>query len=586
MTGPKIVTHLKYSELSNTFEKAGTLFPISSLKTVEDFESQIKYLLQEMNPIELIQFSSFLNMICQTRDPDMTMVRGVSLLEESGVIPKGTGFSKKIVFHRDNLLNLIGQILTKKTEGIEQLTGPGNLSNQKKYSEAILLNNDMFSLEVGNSPLFSRAIFLRDHFIKEWPHYYLPEIARLIYGHRITRYRYCYETLLPKLGEIDKKTMENGINSFEQKTGVSLLAYMKVLNSLYLWFFETPLNYEKTPPLPGQPKLGFDFMNINSFYINTNLFKEDPSFIKTVDILSRDIGTLKLASEEESKRSRDPITGYNKNVRIFFDNPILKISDGYYCVIDLKFLIENVCGGLLWRVKSEGNLQDFKSAYGRLMEEYFKFLINNIFKEAKIIFGNTQGADAIVEYEDKIFIIEFTTEYYRMSALYNPSPEEFIDDAYRILFNTGKEDPKARDKKDKGKLIKLNEYIEQNKKKGKTIIPVLVTENLLGNPDLFNQFGSFYNKEVYKKKLTHIQENQPLFICLDDLETFWSLFDPKDAVEGFAGFVKDWVITDKGPIFHNVSSGMCKYVEKLEGKQATINNHDFADFFSNKNLFK
>jgi hypothetical protein len=582
-TETRIVTYLTYSELFDSFERSGIVLPVNTLKTVEDFETQIEYLLHEMNPIELIQFSSFLNMICQTRDTDSTMVRGITLLEESDVIAKGRGFSNKIVFHRENLLNLIGQILSKKIQGDQQLTGPKHGANHKKYSEAILLNNDL--VNVGINADSTKGIFLRDHFIREWPHYYLPEIARLVYSHRIVRYRYCYETLLPTLAATDKSEMEAGISAFEQRTGVSLPAYMKVLNGLYAWFFEVPIQNEKKPPAAGQPKLGFDFQNISSFYIQASLFQQEPSFITTIDLLSRDIEAFRTASAQEAARTRDPITGYNKSVRIFFDNPIFKISDGLYCITDLKFIIENVCGGLLWRVKSEGNLQNFKSAYGRLMEKYFQFLIGNIFKGAKIDFGEHAGADAVVEYEDKIFVIEFTTEYYRFSSLYNPTYGGFLDDAYRLLFNTGQDDPRARNKNDKGKLLKLNQYIEDNKGKVKRIIPVLVTENFLGNHSLFNEFDDFYDSEVAEKKLANIADNTPLFLCLDDLETFWSLFDPSEAGDAFLGFNDYWIPKDKGPLFHNPSSAMCRFVEEAHGKEPRINNHDFADFFSPKQTF-
>ena len=586
MAKTTIVTYLTYSELFNTFEKNGLVLLLSSLKTVEDFETQIAYLLQEMNPVELVQFTSFLNMICQTRTTEMTMVRGVTFLEETKIVPKGTGFSNKIVFHRENLLNLIGQILTKNIQGTQQLTGEGHSTNQKKYCEAILLNNDLISVEVGNSEASSKETFLRDHFIREWPHYYLSDTARLVYGHRLVRYRYCYETLLSTLGNTDKATMEAGICAFEKKAGISLKEYMKVINGLFAWFFEMPFQHAKNPPPPDQPKLGFDFMNISSFYIDAKLFKKDPSFIKAIDTLSKGAEALRVSAVEESTRERDPITGYNKNIRVFFDNPIFKIEDGYYCVIDLKFLLENVCGGLLWRIRNEENLQNFKSAYGRLMEEYFKFLIQNIFKDAKVTFGGTSGADAIVERGDKIFVIEFTTEYYRLSSLYNPTSQEFLDDAYRLLFNTGKTDPRARGKNDRGKLIKLNGYIKKVQSEGKTVIPVLVTENLLGNHDLFNAFNNFYDKEISDKKLTHLQQNPPLFLCLDDIETFWGLFEPDGAVEGFTGFTKYWIPLDKGPQFHNASSGICRFVEKQRGGEARISNHDFADFFSPKQVFK
>ncbi len=584
MADVQIVTYLKYSELFNNFEKTGMILAIDSLQTEKDFEGQIEYLLQELNPIEMIQFSSFLNMICQTRTTQMTMVRGVSLLEESGIVARGTGFVNKIVFHRENLLNLITQILIKNINGTEQLTGLGHQKSQEKYTRAILMNNDLLSIETVNSAYYAKEILLRDHFIREWPHYYLSDIALRIYGHRIVRYRYCYDILIPTMQDPEKKVMKDGITNFEQQTGVSLKDYMKVVNGLYGWFLSTPLSYEKKPPPSGQPKLGFDFMNPSSFYIASSLFPAP--FMKVINLLSRDIDALKLAIKEEEERSRDPITGYNKNIRIFFDNPIFKISDGFYCVTDLKFLIENICGGLLWRVKAEGSIKDFKPAYGRLIEKYFNFLISNIFKGAKIDFGETSGADAVVEHGNKIFVFEFTTEYYRFSSLYNPSPKEFIDDAYKILFNAGKEDPRSRGKKDKGKLIKLNEYINKHKNSNKEIISILVTENILGDHDMFNVFKGFYDTEITNKNLTMLQEKPPLFLCLDDLETFWSLFDPNDSIEGFSGFYKYWIPENKGPIFHNASGGMCKFAEILSGKDATIKNSDFSDFFSNKNLYK
>lgn len=579
MTNTRIVTYLTYSELFGSFERNGLILSSSSFKTTESCETQIEYLLRDLNPVELVQFSSFLNMICQTRSSEMTMVRGVSLLEEVGLIPKGTGFSDKIVFHRESLLNLIGLVLTKNINGSLELTGQGHLENQKKYSQALLINNDSASIELGDVVALSKGLFLRDHFLKEWPHYYLPETANSIYGRRITRYKYCYDTLLPTLEQTDLSVMGEGIRLFEEESGVPLAEYMHVVSGLYTWFLQIPIHYEKTPPPPDQRRLGFDFQNISSFYINSALFEGNPSLIKTVDSLSKDISDLRSVVAEE-REARDPITGYNQNIRVFFDNPIFKISDGYYCVTDLKFLLENACGGLLWRVRTGKNPQNFKSAYGRLMEKYFRFLIQNIFPEAKVTCDESIRADAIVERGDTVFVFEFTTEYYRFASLYNPSQEGFLDDAYRLLFNAGKDDLRSRGKKEVGKLVKLNEYIREFVDAGKQVVPVLVTENIFGNKELFNAFDGFYNQEISNKNLTNLQNNPPLFLCLDDLETFWGLFEAKGAVEGFLGFAKEWEATDKGPQFHNATAGMCRFVEKRRGGEARICNRNFASFFA------
>ncbi|MFA5742745.1 MAG: hypothetical protein WCX77_04020 [Candidatus Paceibacterota bacterium] len=590
MKKTRIVSHLGYSDLFKTFQRNGLVLFANSLKTTIDFEKQIYCLLESMDPVELIQFSSFLNMICQTCTAEMSMVRGLTLLIETKVLPANARLSNKIVFHRENLLNLIGQIIEKKIQGNQQLTGRGYLENQNKYCQAILFNNDLLSLETGDSSDTPLQSILRNYFIKEWPYYYLLDIARNINKYRILRYRYCYESLLPLLEEAERKNLEECIYIFKEKTGVSIQDYIRTLDKLFVWFLEMPYQNTQKPVPVGQQKYGFDFLDIRTFYIDAQNFKGDPSFIKIIDSLARDFDAFKKSVAVEKSRTVGPITGYNRNVRVFFENPIFKISEGYYCIIDLKFLIDNVCGGLLFRVVGEGEkLKKYKPAYGRLMEEYFKFLIENIFKDAKISFGGGVGVDAIIEDGDKVFVIEFTTEYYCQSSLYNPTSQGFVDDAYRLLFNTGKSDPRSRGKSDKGKLIKLEEYIkkekEKDKTKTKTITPILVTENILGDKDLFNSFGNFYDTEIKNKKLVNLEDNPPLFLCLDDLETFWSFFEPEQAVESLADFTKEWIPSNKGPQFHNATAGIIKFVKEKRG-EAIVINKEFCEFFTLKRIFK
>ena len=132
----------------------------------------------------------------------------------------------------------------------------------------------------------------------------------------------------------------------------------------------------------------------------------------------------------------------------------------------------------MWRLRAQDDIQNYKSAYGYLMEEYFKFLIKKVFDGAKITFDDATGVDAIIEQDDKVLVIEFTTEYYRLSSLYDDSIQGFVDDAYRVLFNTGAEDERRRGKDDRGKLLKLNDYVEKLKQDGKQIVPILITEKL------------------------------------------------------------------------------------------------------------
>ena len=218
------------------------------------------------------------------------------------------------------------------------------------------------------------------------------------------------------------------------------------------------------------------------------------------------------------------------------------------------------------------------------MERYFKLIMKKIFVRSKIEFGEYCGADSVVEIKDHILVFEFTTEYYRMSSLYNSSSSEFIDDAYRILFNTGIDDPKSRGKRDRGKLLKMNQYILENRQEGKNIIPILVTENFLGDTDLLNSFNGFYQQEISDKTLTFLSDHKPLILSLDDIETFWGLYQSKDSVEEFVVFANEWRETDKGPYFHSPSIFLDKMANRQENG-ARVANKDFVRFFSaRKNL--
>lgn len=111
----------------------------------------------------------------------------------------------------------------------------------------------------------------------------------------------------------------------------------------------------------------------------------------------------------------------------------------------------------------------------------------------------------------------------------------FVEDLHRLLFNQGMDDPDGRNKKDRGKFLKLDEYLKtvRQGKQGKTIITVLVTENYLGDYDLLNQFDKVLDKKIQKYGLTNLQKYKPLILCLDDLEIFWALSTEETTVREF-----------------------------------------------------
>ncbi|MEX2305002.1 MAG: hypothetical protein WD595_02305, partial [Waddliaceae bacterium] len=68
-----VITHLTYTELFDSLDRNGILIPCSTFTTQQAIEDQIQYLLENINTAELIQFSSFLNMICQSAGKEMVL---------------------------------------------------------------------------------------------------------------------------------------------------------------------------------------------------------------------------------------------------------------------------------------------------------------------------------------------------------------------------------------------------------------------------------------------------------------------------------------------------------------------------------
>jgi hypothetical protein len=262
----RVVTHLTFTELFPTYERNGLILPSSSLNSVDTIKVQIESLLKQIDSIEVVQFSSFLNMICQTYGTDMTMTRGVTLLKETRLVPANAAFVNRILFHRENLLGLIAFTIEKDLQGTNPLTGPGHRVSQQSYVNAVLLYNDLLlkAMEVGS--LTPEERIMKDYFIREWPHYYEQDVARQINYHRILRYRYCYSTLAPSFGEVKGKLIRSLISKFEEEVGVSLEEYMRTITRLFGWFLDWP-TLRENGRLPSEYKFGFDFRNINTFYI-------------------------------------------------------------------------------------------------------------------------------------------------------------------------------------------------------------------------------------------------------------------------------------------------------------------------------
>ncbi len=457
MPNTKIMTFLNYKSIFSDVEKNGLILPVSYLDNNKNLNDLIDSIIKNFDNFESVGYSSFLNAITQTCLAEESEKLGLGEIKNANFkhVPKNG-----IIFHRDNLLFFIAKSLLKEC-GDLKITGQKTYKNAQNYYKALLLI----------SQLIPDSSLEKDFLLRAYPYYYVPQTSANIYEIRLQRYWYIYNDLLAKLDNSKKNHIQCGIKEIEKKANLSLKEYFHVVSQIYVWFLKIPNIKRKNLKNPFQ-KLGFNYKNIDSFYIRKDNFGEDSDFLNLINHLSLGLEEFK---EKMCKSRKDSIDGFYQHFQSFFDNPVFKINDENYCIIDLKFLLEGICSGFMWHINnySEQQLKLISEQYGYLLEYYFLELLEKIFGKNNIKRAAKDGQpDAILETDEYILVIEFTTEYYRFSSLYNEKTDLLKDDLHRLLFNSGKNDAKARNKKDKGKFFKLQNYIENIEGNSKTIIPI------------------------------------------------------------------------------------------------------------------
>ena len=543
-----ILTYSIYEDFHNQVEKSGLTLPLSCLDDEKIVNEVLQELTSSIDPIEAISFSSFLNMVVQTCEPGESAQLGRRELAEIG-FGKNIG-NNKVFFHRDCLLHMMSRIIIDGKNGTMQITGGSDRRGTKKYYKSLLIINSKINRIGANA----RQTLLKDHFIRDYPLSYAPQATSIIFKNRLQRYWYIYSRILPGMGGSERKLISIGINALEKNSGLTLQDHYLVLSIVLSWFLISPVEKRKRKNEEAAI-LGFDYRNLGSFYINKNNFPNTDRLIRLIKFLAKDINCLQKHFIEERK---DEVIGFFRYFRDFFDRSVFKIDDDRFCILDLKFLMEGLCSGFLWRIKDNASLQNdhqqLKGYYGQLIEKYFVFLIEQIFGRNRIVKVKGNGPDAKIETDDCLIIFEFTTEYYRFASLYNES--------------TG--------------FLKLNEYLDTVRRgeQGKTIITVLVTENYLGDYDLLNQFDNILDTKIQEYGLTNLRAHKPLILCLDDFEIFWALSTEEKAVQDFEECYRGWEKSDKGRFLYNFSNFISS------NNNAVIKNDKYLAFFDYSKFLK
>ncbi len=527
--------------------------------------------IEDMDPVDLIRFNSFLNMVAQTRSPREIMSIGnkeLVLAKLANVV-----LPNKIFLVRDSILNITTRIISENVSGKKAVTGQINPANASDYYASLLLvNSELSEIQAKSGSLF------KDIFIREYPHSYNPEWVEHIYSQRLRRYEFIYLELLSVLPVSSIDRFKIKLQEFETRVGVPLSEYFSVLFGLFNWYLRVPNQKRNNAKASSSLKgYGFDPKYSSTYYIERQQFSDRKDILRVIDSLSKDLEQFRGEFLKQKQSGKLIANSYYEYLPVIFNNPVFKVNDDNYTILDLKFLLESICGGLFWRLE-EAPLKDQD---GELVEHYFKWLLKSIFPEPMLAFEGESDKgwpDGILETDEAIFIFEFTTEYYRFASLYSVDCDDLYKDIHRLLFNKGSSDPLARNKKEQGKFFKLQNYVLSQANPGKKrIIPILVTENYVGDYDLLNEFDALVSKEINDAELHALKEFKPVIICLDDLETFWALHSKEDAPEAFKGLLARWESVRKGPHYFNLGQFMIRNAPRMT-------NLGYKEFFINHYL--
>lgn len=568
----KILTYWNYEELfGNYIDFKGLILPSSYLE--QNIDIVIQDLIQDMSINNAICHGAFLNMVYQTQGTDkltQLVLNDLNFLKIKAKIDK-----QGILYHRTNLLNLISLLILKCKPGGKLVSGSSDTSGPINFFKALsIINNQLNSIEGNKLEHLLITYMLRDH-----PYSYSPTTTTNFYLRWLKRYWFIYNQLLPALPVNQNDKLISAVSSLEEKLQLNLKTYFCILVKLFSWFLYMPTQPENIN------KIGFNIDNVNTFYIDKSRFPPESNLIKLIDLVSLDSTEMKkfiLDSADKDEEKNRNFSFFYKYLTKFFQRPFFKVSEGLFLIIDFKFMIEGICSGLLWQLNEMevANFNDLKAQYGRLVESYFYKIMTEIFNLESNLFDSTP--DAIVKYKDYIIIFEFTTEYYRMQSLYNSNLSDFKNDLNKIFFN--KKESQIGGKKDKGKFIKLNNYAKDCSCNGQyEVIPILITEKLLGDYELLNTFDNYLFENICSNNLEYLKKRPPYILSLDDIEIFWSRSgeDKTTNIELFINCINSWDAEAKGKFHFNFS-----FFLNNRFKENKILNSSYVEFFEFKNLLK
>lgn len=484
----ELYTYLEYQQI---FAWPNFFIPNKKLLKRERVTDKIINLFECYNLDELLILISYVNSVCYSEDTEKIIATQKNDLEKYWITKF---YNKSILYNQASLVNLLQIILSNNFLFINKrnIFWTKYFSKHIKLLQWFLLSNNLNALNWEKEGIAK-------HIIREYSPSYQKELFVNITNNRIDRYKHLLST------SCENKDFQEAFNKFVESIWISNMnSYITAIESFLAWF---TYKFNEFP-------YWFQKENLNSFLVRKINF-ENSDIIKILKYLSFNTDNHEL---KEILYSED----YEKSTIRFLQRfPIYETKTGDYCILDLWFLLDKICFWLFHIIDTFYPDEKIRvsSLWWKEVENIFNKTITNLINWIAIA-GKQWGShpDAYIEYEESIFIFEFTTEYYYSSSLYiNDNNNAVLGDLRLLLFN------KKWDSKHKNspwKAYNLSNYNKiYNPNKEFRAVPILVTERYIWDIELLQLIPKFKNIEKeFNESSTEFKSKDIIIICLDDLE--------------------------------------------------------------------
>lgn len=459
----------------------------------------------------------------------------------------GESSTKRPIFHRQQLLTLIKQILIDSPGDGQNDPNSENPEIKDRAAKllgelCLMINNVLVSreqedrLQAKGQTEQAKEEVLDELFVQWLPVVELvnpPEIVNAIA--RTEKY---FEIFEKESLDIIFSNKQNIDEHFFTTTRLSLKNYINLIYCTYAFYKIQDFEVYKNDPK------NFNFYQSVIF---ANLEISESEIQGFFDLNAKDLSGI-VNELQKSLTSGNLLTQYDFTV--FRKYPLIKLTEDVFSCIDINFLLEKLAFGVYHTIfnsfntlTQEGNKDRnlFSSHWGKTFEKYVDFLLSQVYPPSSgrlISFpyfqdkkNELEGFDGVIDGGNKLIVMEYKGGFLNATAKYSGNLESLLKDLDKKYGSQRKGGIEQLVRKIElvfnSELEKRKTIPELKPEHVRVVYPVLVVqEHSLQMGLAIKKLRQIFDQEIKKKKVSSLIFIRPLSVLsVEDLEILLPYID-------------------------------------------------------------